>query len=75
MKRGNRGCQGRTDEEGKIGTKQDQEMQEVRHMTFFFFYISTRIMKLVGHRETMEIIPNLCQHIVEDWDIFRNVVI
>lgn len=32
-------------------------------------------MKLVGHRETMEIIPNLSQHIVEDWDIFRNVVI
>lgn len=35
MKRGNRGCQGRTDEESKIGTKQDQEMQEVRHMKFF----------------------------------------
>lgn len=35
MKRSNRGCQGRTDEEGKIGTKQDQEMQEVRHMKFF----------------------------------------
>lgn len=74
MKRGNRGCQGRTDEEGKIGTKQDQEMQEVRHMKFFFT-LSTRIMKLVGHRETMEIIPNLSQHIVEDWDIFRKVVI
>lgn len=74
MKRGNRGCQGQTDEEGKIGTKQDQEMQEVRHMKFFFT-LSTRIMKLVGHRETMEIIPNLSQHIVEDWDIFRKVVI
>lgn len=74
MKRGNRGCQGRTDEESKIGTKQDQEMQEVRHMKFFFT-LSTRIMKLVGHRETMEIIPNLSQHIVEDWDIFRKVVI
>lgn len=35
MKRGNRGCQGQIDEEGKIGTKQDQEMQKVRHISFF----------------------------------------
>lgn len=74
MKRGNRGCQGQIDEEGKIGTKQDQEMQKVRHISFSFT-LSTRRMKLVGHRETMEIIPNLRQHLVEDWDIFRNVII
>lgn len=69
MERGNRGCQGRIDEEGKMGTSRIKKCKLDTCTGSFFICIfcitlTIRITKLTGHKETREMIPKIShQHV------------